>query len=148
MRIRYQRGGARARRDRGGDQQQEQGDQPQGQNANNEGGPNRAQPVADAPLQPGPEEVANRDGGAGSSAPQEAALRDGNTRNDFDNVNEGERGRREENPESNEVGNDQPPILNPTREEVSPPQPSLLALSWTFLTTFFTSLIPEQHQIV
>ncbi|KAL7633287.1 UNVERIFIED_CONTAM: hypothetical protein RMT77_016392 [Armadillidium vulgare] len=144
----YQRGGARARRDRGGDQQQEQGDQPQGQNANNEGGPNRAQPVADAPLQPGPEEVANRDGGAGSNALQEAALRDGNTRNDFDNVNEGERGRREENPESNEVGNDQPPILSPTREEVTPPQPSLLALSWTFLTTFFTSLIPEQHQIV
>ena len=32
-------------------------------------------------------------------------------------------------------------------EEV-PARPSFLALSWTFLTTFFTSLIPEQPQIV
>lgn len=29
-----------------------------------------------------------------------------------------------------------------------PPRPSLLTLSWTFLTTFFTSIIPEQQQIV
>lgn len=42
-----------------------------------------------------------------------------------------------------------PPVVaaEPTTP-ADPPPPSLLTLSWTFLTTFFTSLIPEQPQLL
>ncbi|KAK4317131.1 hypothetical protein Pmani_011765 [Petrolisthes manimaculis] len=71
-------------------------------------------------------------------------------RNNNNNNNNNDRPRNDNNTdedtdEADEVERQEPAVSDHVVEEV-PVRPSILALSWTFLTTFFTSLIPEQPQ--